>query len=148
MAMLATPQRQHFRVGGVKKRGDPSETPQISLVFYILHVWHAPQVGNWVISRRCESFSYSSWRELVLFLDLLTHTLLSEVQKRDQIDGFWSKSSSKKSQEVRPGPEWAGHLARSCGRAETGSGVTNHDNITLRTSRKTDSGPFWASGSL
>ena len=48
-----------------------------------------------------------------------THTLFFEGQKRAQNDGFGSKSSSRKSEEVRLGPEWAGHLPRCCGRANT-----------------------------
>ena len=77
-----------------------------------------------------------------------TDTLFFEGQKRAQNDDFGSKSSSRKSQEVRLGPEWAGHLPRCCGRANTGPGVIHHDNITLGTSRKHAFGLIWASGDL
>ena len=75
--------------------------------------------------------------------DTLTQTLLFEGQKRAQNDGFGSKSSYRKSEEVRLGPEWAGHLPRCCARANTGPRVINHDNITLRPSLKHSFGLIW-----
>ena len=45
-------------------------------------------------------------------------------------DGFGSNSASRKSEEVRLGPEWTGHLPRWCGRADIQLWVINHGNIT------------------
>ena len=44
--------------------------------------------------------------ETVSILDAQTHTLVFEVPKRAQNDGFGSKSSSGKSSEVILGSEW------------------------------------------
>ena len=50
----------------------------------------------------------------IFYLDVQTHKYNFEGQKRAQNGGFGSKSSSRKSSEVRLGPEGAGHLPRCC----------------------------------
>ena len=72
----------------------------------------------------------------MFFFDPLTHTLFFQG----------SKSSVRKSLEVRLGPEQAGHLPRYCGKADTGPAVIRRDNITLGTFRKHTFGVIGASG--
>ena len=99
--------------------------PETIILSQFLTFCPSDTLARWLcdIYRRCESFRYSSSREHVILFYAETDTLLFEGQKRDQNDGFGSKSSARKSGDVRLGPEWAGHLPRCCGRADTGPGV-------------------------
>ena len=69
-------------------------------------------------------------------LDIQTDASIFEGQKWAQNDGFGSKLSSRKSSEVRLGPEWTEHLPRWYGKRPTGPEVIHHDDTTLGTSRK------------
>ena len=98
---------------------------------------------NLKLSRRCESLRYSSLREHVLFLDVLTNTLFFSRVKNGlnmMVSGLNHLPGRVKRSDLLQSERYI----RCYRRADTGPGVINRDSFTLGTFRKHSFGLLWA----